>query len=69
MYFSSPLLAFEAPFFPMIFGKMSNCKQFISEIILFNDPKEIYIQGRDKNSILDQNNLPAKVIVVSIECA
>jgi hypothetical protein len=38
-------------FFPMLFGPNSISSQYIKEVLLFNDPTEIYIQGRNKDTI------------------
>jgi hypothetical protein len=57
-----------SPFFPMIFGETSNLKQFVCEILLFNDPKDIYVQGRNKETIFGSTYFTSKVIVARIEC-
>jgi hypothetical protein len=53
-----------SPFSPMIFGETSNLKQFVCEILLFNDPKDIYVQGRNKATIFGSTYFTSMVIVL-----
>jgi len=57
-----------SPFFPMIFGEDNSVREYVSEVLWFNCPHDIYVQGRNSQSIFGTNQFTSDVIVVRFIC-
>lgn len=54
--------------FPMLDGEHSDFTKYIVETLVFSDASEIYVQGRNKQSIFGTPTFTSSVLVVRINC-
>jgi hypothetical protein len=55
-----------SPFWPVIFHSNSSCMHYISDVLEFKDPKDIYIYGSNKKSLFGSERFKSSVLVVRI---
>ena len=55
-----------APFWPLLFSESSNFHSLVSHVIRFNDPTNMFVQGRNRNSIFGSSKFTTPVLCLRL---
>ena len=56
-----------APFWPLLFAQGSSVNPMVTEVMNFSDPKHIFIQGRNPNSIFGTSRFSSDVLCIRLD--
>lgn len=56
-----------APFWPLLFSSNSSFSNLVVEVMRFSDPKHIFVQGRNPNSIFGTSKMTSEVLCLRLD--